>query len=115
MAYKPADEEKHLQGRIDALEKEAAQSRAEAAEAFAAARYAQDEAAIAAESIAFLRQDLAAAQMRTARALAEAHVMNENVETLRATRTYRHALLIQSTYERLRRSIRSRMKPRTEA
>lgn len=57
------------------------------ARARATARYAQDQAAIADESIAVLRDDLNAAQLRTARALAETHRVRTELHALRATRT----------------------------
>jgi FkbM family methyltransferase len=57
------------------------------ARARATARYAQDQAAIADESIAVLRDDLNAAQLRTTRALAETHRVRTELHALRATRT----------------------------
>jgi FkbM family methyltransferase len=57
------------------------------ARARATARYAQDRAAIADESIAVLRDDLNAAQLRTTRALAETHRVRTELHALKATRT----------------------------
>jgi FkbM family methyltransferase len=57
------------------------------ARARATARYAQDQAAIADASIAVLRDDLNAAQLRTTRALAETHRVRTELHALRATRT----------------------------
>ncbi|HEV2309395.1 MAG TPA: hypothetical protein VGU73_02640 [Acidimicrobiia bacterium] len=96
-----------LERQVQDLRDELSQARAEAAEAYAAARYAQDEAAVAAETIVALRQELAASQLRAAKALADAQEMNANVETLRATRTYRNALVAQTAYEKVRHAIRS--------
>jgi FkbM family methyltransferase len=96
-----------LQQQVDRLRDELAQSQTAAAEAAAAARYAQDEAVMTTESLLALREDLAAAQLRTAKALAEAYAMNANVETLRATHTYRYAQALQNAVERLRALTRS--------
>ncbi len=96
-----------LEQQVQDLRDELSRAKAEAAEAHAAARYAQDEAAMASEAIVALRQDLAASQLRTAKALADAQEMNANVEVLRGTRTYRNALIAQNAYEKVRHAIRS--------
>ncbi len=74
------------------------------ARACATARDAQDQAAIAHESIAVLGDDLNAAQLRTARALAEIDRVRAELHTLRATRTFRYAASLRSIYATLRRA-----------
>jgi hypothetical protein len=97
----------NLQHEVDRLRDELARAQTAASQAAAAARYAQDEAVMTNEALLALREDLAAAQLRTAKALAEAYAMNANVETLRATRTYRNAQVLQNALERLRALTRS--------
>jgi FkbM family methyltransferase len=74
-----------------------------AARACATARSAQDQAAIADASIAALGDDLNAAQLRTARALAETHRVRAELHALRATRTFRYTASLRNIYATLRR------------
>ena len=67
-------------------------------------RDAQDQAAIAHESIAVLGDDLNAAQLRTARALAEIDRVRAELHALRATRTFRYTASLRSIYGTLRRA-----------
>ena len=60
------------------------------ARASATARSAQEQSAIADERNALLRDDLNAAQLRTARALAETQRVRTELHALRATRTFRY-------------------------
>jgi FkbM family methyltransferase len=92
------------------LEDELAQARQERdqqyenlARAWATARDAQDQAAIADESIAVLGDDLNAAQLRTARARAEADRVRTELQALRATRAFRYTALLRDIYATVRR------------
>jgi FkbM family methyltransferase len=67
------------------------------------AHRAQDQAAIADESRAILSDDLNAAQLRTARALAETQRVRSELHALQATRTVRYSASLRTLYTRLRR------------
>src|SRR5207244_4438162 len=73
------------------------------ARARATARHAQDQAAIAHASMAVLGADLNAAQVRTARALAETDRVRTELHALRATRTFRYTASLRTIYATLRR------------
>ena len=68
------------------------------ARACATARHAQDQAASAHESIAVLRDELDAARLRTARALAETDRGRTELHALRATRTFRYTASLRNIY-----------------
>jgi FkbM family methyltransferase len=95
-----------LEHEVQILRNELAQLREDAARASEAARYARDEAAIATEHTLVLRDDLAAAQLRGAKALADLNAFNANVEKVQALRVYRHARSLKRSYEKLRRVVR---------
>jgi len=69
----------------------------------ATARDAQDHAAIADKRRAILGGDLNAAQLRTARALAETRRVRSELHALQATRTVRYRASLRNLYARLRR------------
>jgi septal ring factor EnvC (AmiA/AmiB activator) len=66
------------------------------------ARDAQDQAAIADKSSAILGDDLHAAQLRTARALAETRRVRSELHALQATRTVRYSASLRNLYTSLR-------------
>jgi hypothetical protein len=74
--------------------------------AWATARVAQDTAMIAGEQVDVLRADLAAAQLRTARALEAARVSDHELEALRATRLFRKTARLRDAYSGVRRALR---------
>ena len=73
------------------------------ARARATARHAQDQAAITHERIAGLRDDLNAAQLRTARAIIETERVRTELHALKATRTFRYTASLRNMYATLRR------------
>jgi FkbM family methyltransferase len=88
------------------LQNELTRLEQEADRASAAARYARDETTIATEQNLMLRDDLAAAQLRGAKALADLRALNADVEKLRAMRLYRRARSLKRSYEYVRRVLR---------
>ncbi len=71
------------------------------ARACATARHSQEQNAIADESLAVLSDDLNAAHLRTARALAETHRVRAELQGLRATRTFRYTASLRTIYATL--------------
>jgi len=77
----------------------------EHAAAWRAARTANDAALVATEQVAVLRADLAAAQLRTAKALADLRWSSRELEALLATRTFRSTARLRDAYTVLRRTL----------
>jgi hypothetical protein len=94
-----------LEGALTRARQERDQQYEHAARARATARHAQDQAAIADESIVVLGDDLNAAQLRTARAIAEADRVRTELHALRATRTFRYTASLRTIYVALRRML----------
>jgi FkbM family methyltransferase len=92
-----------LQDALSQAEQERGQLYENLARSCATARYAQDQAAIADKSRAILGDDLHAAQLRTARALAETHRVRSELHALQGTRTVRYSASLRKIYTRLRR------------
>jgi FkbM family methyltransferase len=92
-----------LEGALTQAHQERDQLYENAARACLTARDAQDQNAIADENIAVLRDDLNAAQLRTARALAETHRVRTDLHALRATRTFRYTAPLRNLHATLRR------------
>jgi FkbM family methyltransferase len=92
-----------LEHEVQILRDELARLEEEAARASEAARYARDETAIATEHNLVLRDDLAAAQLRGAKALADLNTLNAEVEKVQTMRVYRHAKSLKRSYEKWRR------------
>ena len=92
-----------LEGALTHAHRERDQLRENVARACVTARDAQDQAAIADERTAVLGDDLNAAQLRTACALAETHRLAAELYALRATRTFRYTASLRNIYATLRR------------
>jgi len=95
-AHRLEDTLNQVQQERDQIDETPARSRA-------TARDSQDHAAIADQSRAILGDDLHAAQLRTARALAETRRVRSELHALQATRTVRYSASLRTVYTRLRR------------
>jgi FkbM family methyltransferase len=104
--YASAHQVEKLEREVQILRDELARLQEAEARASEAARYARDETAIATEHNLVLGGDLAAAQLRGAKALADLNALNANVEKVQALRVYRHAKSLKRSYEKLRRVVR---------
>jgi len=93
-----------LEDALTQARQERDQLRQNVARACATARYAQDQNAIADESLAVLGDDLNAAQLRTARALADTQRVRRELHRLRATRTFRYTASLRNIYATVRRA-----------
>ncbi len=99
-----AEERAHsLEDALTHAQRERDQLRENVARACATARDAQDHAAIADKRTAILRDDRNAAQLRTARALAETHRVRTELQALRASGTFRYTASLRNIYAALRR------------
>jgi FkbM family methyltransferase len=92
-----------LEGALTQARQDRDQLHENVARACATARDARDQAAIADESLAALRDELNAAQLRTAQGLAETHRVRTELHALRATRTFRYTASLRNIYATLRR------------
>jgi hypothetical protein len=92
-----------LEGALTQAQQERDQLHENVARACATARDARDQAAIADESLAAIRDDLNAAQLRTAQGLAETDRIRTELHALRATRTFRYTASLRNIYATLRR------------
>jgi FkbM family methyltransferase len=92
-----------LEGALTQARQDRDQLHENVARACAEARDARDQAAIADESLAALRDELNAAQLRTAQGLAETHRVRTELHAIRATRTFRYTASLRNIYATLRR------------